>query len=158
DVSSRYIREHVLSAKGGNRLAVVEKSTPDRIAAGGNVTVLDDRICRRDQDVGEILADLNRNLIDRWPWGGLVIPLQQLVSFAQRIAVVAAFVDNVDGFPRMQADGIGDETVVARIGGIDRPTQAMGIPETERPDFFAGSGHRHERIVVGNSVTAIFAY
>src|SRR5262245_44573710 len=58
----------------------------------------------------------------------------------------------------MQADGIGDETVVARIGGIDRPTQAMGIPETVRPDFLAGSGHRHERIVVGNSVTAIFAY
>ena len=58
----------------------------------------------------------------------------------------------------MQADGVGNQPVVRRVGRIDRPVQTMRIPEPVGPDFLSCTRRRNERIVVRNAITAILAH
>ena len=104
-----------------------------------------------------LLADLHRNLVDLRQRRGRVVRLEQLVAFALRVAVVGAFVNDVDRFPGVQPDRVGDQPVVGGVGGIDRPGQPMGIAEAVRPDLLPRARRRDERIVVGNPIAAVLA-
>ena len=103
------------------------------------------------------VANLHRNLVDRRQRPGRVVRLEQLVAFAARVAVVGAFVNEVDRFPRVEPDRVGDQPVVRRVGRIDRPVQPMRIAEAVGPDFLAGARRRDKRIVVGDAIAAVLA-
>ena len=158
DAAGRQIGEDVLSSKRRHRLAVVDEPAADRVAATRTVAVLDDRIRRHHHRAGRLFANPHRNLVDLRQRRGRVVGFEQLVAFAFPIAVVGPLVNDVDRFPCVEPDRVGDQPIVGRVGGIDGPVQPMGIAEAVGPDFRAGTRRRDERIVVGNSITAVRAH
>src|SRR2546428_11725894 len=81
-----------------------------------------------------------------------------LGPFALRVAVIAAFTDDVHLLPGKQANIVGDEFI-----GYGIPAQPVGVAEAVRVDFLlqAGQAQRDKWIGVGtssrNTVTAIGA-
>jgi len=79
------------------------------------VPVLNHRILRRDGRVCGLIANLHRNLVDGRYWAKFLLAVQYLSAFAQRPAVIAAALDDVDGFKRAVAHRVGNQPGVCRI-------------------------------------------
>src|SRR5262249_62263916 len=88
---------------------------------------------------------------------GALTKLQHLVASRLRVAVVAAFVDDIDRLPRAQTARVDDEAIVRRIVRVDRPVEAMGVADPVRPDLLAGARRRDERVVVRDPIAAVLA-
>ena len=155
--SGREVREDVFSTQRRQRLAGVDVAAADAVASGGDVPVLNDRVGRHDNFVGDLVADLHGDFVHGGQRSNHVVGLQQLITLALRIAIVRAFADDADHFPRAQADHSGNEMLASGIARIRGPAQPVRVAEAVGPDFFLDPGFRHERVVVRDAVTAVFA-
>ena len=157
DSAGRDVGKHVLPAQRGKRLSAIDEPAADRITAARQVRILNHRVGRRDGAVGDGVGDANGNPVFVRQGGRGVVGLQRLISLAQRVSVVRALVNDVDGFPRVQPDRVRDQAIVACVCGIDRPVQAMRIAQARRPDLLPRAGYKHERIVVRDPVASVLA-
>ena len=82
-----------------------------------------------------------------------------LIAFALRVTVVAAGVNDVHLFPRVQADVVDDEMIVRGILWIDVPTHAVRVSQTQGEHLVLDGrvADGGKRIVVGDAVAAVCA-
>ena len=115
DTPGRDVGEKILSAKGRNRFPGINETAADRVAAAGDMTVLDYRVCRDDGFVRDV-RDLYRDPIIRRQRCCCIVRLEKFYSFTERIAVVGAFLNDLHRLPGFQSDVVRDQAIVRGIG------------------------------------------
>ena len=105
----------------------------------GVMWVFDHRIFGSDDLVGDFVADLQwESCRPREEVRAMLVGVQHLDAFAIRPAVIAAALDDVDGFPRAVADRVGNQPACLQ-GSTDRsPRSGDEDCEGRTPRFRAG--------------------
>src|SRR6185436_12222340 len=140
DAPRRDVSEDELAPQRWQQCAAIDEATGNRVAAVFRVRILKDGKLGHDTFLREdFVRNHDGHSIALGPRARRVVGFENLITLEHRITVVRAFMNNVDGFPRVQTYDGRDEMVVSRILWINVPAQAVWIAQPIGPDFLTSA-------------------